>query len=197
MSFALGSPTQTSHASDCVIRTHFRDVSDCYNAERVDEERLQRQVLCPRVPVSWFRNLEDASLDLLPTERFEPWVSTDVVQNPIEETVDPRRYCQIAVAAVIMGDLNAACAVEAAHRRQLLSVGSLQTRTMLMCFSPLCHDWRRLLRRPCHSSNGSLSLPNVLTHCTNYWVWWSAFEHEVWGGQLDGKRGMLGFGMER
>ena len=25
----------------------------------------------------------------------------------------------------------------------------------------------------------------------------SAFEHEVWGGQLDGKRGKLGFGMGR
>ena len=27
--------------SDCVIRIHFRDVSDCYHAESVDEERLR------------------------------------------------------------------------------------------------------------------------------------------------------------
>ena len=39
---------------------------------------------------------------------------------------------RLAVAAVIMGDLNAVYAVEAAHRRQLLSAGSLQTRTMLI-----------------------------------------------------------------
>ena len=83
-------------ASDCVIRMHLRDVSDCYYAKSVDEERLQRQVLGPRVPVSWFRNLEDTSLDLLPLEGFEPWVSSDLVQNPIQETVDPRRYCQIS-----------------------------------------------------------------------------------------------------
>ena len=122
MSFALCSATPTSHATNCVIRIRFRDVSDCYCAKSVDEKRLQRQVLGPRVPVSWFRNLEDASLALLLVEGFEPWVSIDLVQNPIQETVDPRRYYQIAVAAVIMGDSNAVYAVEAAHRRQLLSV---------------------------------------------------------------------------
>ena len=98
----------------------------------VDEERLQRHMLCLGFPVSRLRNLEDASLDLLPIEGFEPWVSSDLVQNPIQETVDPPRYCRIAVAVVIMGDLNAVYAVEAAHRRQLLSVGSLQIRTMLI-----------------------------------------------------------------
>ena len=40
--------------SNCVIRIHFRDVSDCYYAYSVDEERFQRQVLGPRVPVCWF-----------------------------------------------------------------------------------------------------------------------------------------------
>ena len=68
----------------------------------------------------------------MPLDGFEPWGYSDLVQNPIQETVDPRRYCQMAVAAVIMGDLNAVYAVEAAHRRQLLSVGSLQSRTMLL-----------------------------------------------------------------
>ena len=115
-----------------VIRMPFRDVSDCHCTQSVEKERLQRQVLGPRVPVSWCRNLEDTSLDLLPIEGFEHWLSSDLIQNPIRETVDPRRYCQIAVAAVIMGDLNAVYAVETAHRRQLLSVGSLQTRTMLI-----------------------------------------------------------------
>ena len=66
-----------------------------------------------------FRNLDDASLDLLPLDGSEPWVYSDLIQNPSRDTVDPRRYCQIAVAAVVMGDLNAVYAVEAAHRRQL------------------------------------------------------------------------------
>ena len=82
--------------------------------------------------MSWFRDLDDASVDLLSVEGFEPWVSSDLVQNPIQMEVDPRRFCQIVVAVVIMGDLNAVYAVEAAHRRQILSVGSLQTRSMLV-----------------------------------------------------------------
>ena len=47
------------------------------------EERLQRQVLGPRVPVSWFRDLEGASLDLLPMTDFEPLVRSDLV--PIQK----------------------------------------------------------------------------------------------------------------
>ena len=66
---------------------------------------IQRQALGPRVLVSWFTNLDHTSLDLLPLDGFEPWLSNNVVQNPIQEEVDPCRYCQIALAAVIMGDL--------------------------------------------------------------------------------------------
>ena len=98
----------------------------------MDGKRLDRQVLGPKVPVSWFRNLDDTSIDLLPVDDSEPCISSDPVQNPIQIAVDPRRFCQIAVAAVTMGDLNAVYAFEAAHRRQLLSVGSLQTRSMLV-----------------------------------------------------------------
>ena len=54
----------------CVIRIHFRDVSDCYHACSLDEQRFFRQVLGPRVPVSWFRNLDDTSIDLLPINGF-------------------------------------------------------------------------------------------------------------------------------
>ena len=82
--------------NDCVIRIHFRDVSNCYYAYSVDEKRLQRQVLGPRVPVSWFGNLDDASVDLLPVDGFEPWVSSDLAQNPTQKAVDPCRYWQIA-----------------------------------------------------------------------------------------------------
>ena len=70
--------------------------------------------------MSWFRNLYDTSIDLLPDDGFEPWISSDLVQNPIQIAVDPRRFCQIVYA------------VEAAHRLQLSSLGSLQTRSMLV-----------------------------------------------------------------
>ena len=57
-------------AWESVNRIHFRDVSDCYYAFCVDEERLQRQVLGPSDPVSRFRILGDASLDLLLLRRI-------------------------------------------------------------------------------------------------------------------------------
>ena len=56
--------------SDRVIRFHFGDASDCYYAYSVDEQRLCRQVLGPRVLVSWFRNLDDTSIDLLPVDGY-------------------------------------------------------------------------------------------------------------------------------
>ena len=123
--------------SDCVIRIHFRDISDCCYAESVDEERLQRQVLGPRVPVSWFRNLEDTSIDFLTVDGVEPWRSSNFVENPIHIAVDPRRLCQIAVVAVIMGDLNAVYAVVAASsptpvRRVLANSDNVDPK---LCFS--------------------------------------------------------------
>ena len=108
--------------SDCVIRINFVTFRIVPTLTVWMKKRLDRQVLGLRDPVSWFRNLDDTSIDLLPLDGFEPWVSSDLVQNPSQETVDPRRYCQVAVAAVIMGDSNAVYALEAAHGRQLLSV---------------------------------------------------------------------------
>ena len=121
----------------------------------------------------------------MPLDGFEPWEYSDLVQNPIQETVDPRRYCQMAVAAVIMGDLNEVYAVEAAHRRQLLSAGSLQSRTMLL---PGCAFPRSatigdvyiddlVILAMVHFSRLHVKeafIPaDALTHCTNHWVWLS------------------------
>ena len=105
-------------------------------------------------------------------------MSSDLVKNPIQETVDPRQYCQMPVAAVLM----AVYAVEAAHRRELLSVGSLQTQTMLI---PGCAFHRSatigevyiddlVIQAMVHFFPIALEgLPNALIHCTNHWVWWS------------------------
>ena len=60
----------------------------------MDEKRLDLQVLGPRVPVSWFRVLDSANVDLLPVDGFEPWISSDLVQNPIHTAVDPHRFCR-------------------------------------------------------------------------------------------------------
>ena len=155
--------------------------------------------------MSWFRNLEDASLDLLLIEGFESWVSSDLVQRPIQETVDPRRYCQMAVAAVIMGDLNAVYAVEAAHRRQLPSV----PRTMLIpgCAFPRSatigdvyiddHISRLHLKDDFIPAQLADTLYESLGMVVSAKKCGSAFELEVWGGQLDENRGKLGFGMGR
>ena len=117
--------------SDCVISIHFRDVSDCYYACGVDEKRLQRQVLGPRVPVSWFRNLDDASLDLVPL------LGCTVILSK------PRRYCQMAVAAVVMGDLNAVSAVEACAPSSTLVCrifANSKNVAPRLRSSPFCHD---------------------------------------------------------
>ena len=152
---------------------------------------------------------------MLPVEGFEPWVSSDLVQNPIQETANPRRYCQIAVAAVIIGDLGAVNAVEAVHRPQLLSVGSLQTRTKLI---PGCAFHRSAtigdvyiddLVIPAFVHFSRLHLKDDFIPAQRAELYASlgmvvsakkcgpAFEHQVLGGQLDGKRGKLGFGMGR
>ena len=116
-------------------------------------------MLGPRVPVSWFRNLDNASIDLLLVDGFEPWISSDLVQNSIQMEVDPRRFCQIAVVAVIIGDLNAVYSVEVSSptlvRRVLANSINVGSR---MCFSPFCYDRRRLCRRSCHVGVGSLFL---------------------------------------
>ena len=128
--------------------------------------------------MSWFRNLDDASLDLLPLDGFEPWVYSDLVQNRIQETVDPRRYSQIAVAVAIM-EFERSVAVQAAHRRQLLSVGSLQTRSTLLsgCASPRSATLGDVyiddlvIQAMVHFSDciGTMILLLPNTH----WVWWS------------------------
>ena len=109
------------YQSDCVVHIHFRDVSDCYCAYGVAEERLQRQVLGPRVPMSWIWNsggresrlrclLKDLSLGvgsvILSKIQFKKQsVHVSLVGKPW------RRSSWAICSAVY--------AVEAAHRRQL------------------------------------------------------------------------------
>ena len=128
----------------------------------------------------------------------------------MQEEVDPCRYCQMAVAAVIMGDLNAVYAVESAHRRQPMSVGSLQTRSMLLpgCAFPrtsavgdvykedlviiaMVHFSRLYLNDDfvlVHRADALYESPGIVVSAK---ICGTVFEHEVWGGQLDGKRGKL------
>ena len=46
----------------------------------VDEERLRRQVIGPRVPRAWFRDLEDEAMD--ETELFDAWHFPDLFLVP-------------------------------------------------------------------------------------------------------------------
>ena len=124
---------------------------------------------------------------------------SDLVQHPIQETVDPRQYCQMAVAAVTMGGLNAVYAGEGAHRRQLLSVGSLQTRSMLhpgcdvyiddLFILAMVHFSRLHLKDDFVPAQCADTLYESLGMVVFAKKCGSAFEHEVCRGQLDGKRG--------
>ena len=155
--------------------------------------------------------MDNTGVDLLPVDGFEPWISSDLVLKPIHTAVDPRRFCQIAVAAVIKGDLNAVYAVEAAHRRQLLSVGSLPTRFMLVpgcaflrsaTIGDVCVDDLVILALVhFHRLHLKEDMPDAMYESLGTVVsakkCGTTFEHEVWGGQLYGKRGKLGFGVGR
>eukprot|EP00971_Amphidinium_carterae_P187688 3725056-Amphidinium_carterae.1 len=98
-----------------------RDLSNCFYLFRVDEARLGRQVIGPRVPRSWFDNVSDVELDFAPD--FECWCSSDLGLSAGEEgaQLDPASYCQIAMAAVMMGDLGAVTVVQEAHSRMMVA----------------------------------------------------------------------------
>ena len=102
--------------------------------------------------------MDDASLDLLPFDGSEPWVCSDLVQNPFQETVDPRRHCEMAVAAVIMGDLmrQAIKAVKAGDWTDLVSSDKLNAWTsakLRECYSEADHRASR--------GQGGVTLSNV------------------------------------
>ena len=80
---------------------------------------MRRLVIGPRLPRSWFRDLDHEALD--ETEHVDAWHYLDIFPSSAVSSVNPHEFCQPCIAGVIMGDLN----VEAAHRRQVIAAGML------------------------------------------------------------------------
>ena len=97
------------------LRLNLRDVRDCFYLFQVDDKRLKRQIIGPRVPESWFSDIENESKDFLPTSAFKPWLSSDLT-NPPDEPNHAPGYVQVAIAGIMIGDKNAAAALQNAHQ---------------------------------------------------------------------------------
>ena len=158
----------------------------------VDEERLHHQVIGPRVPRSWFRDLEHEAMD--ETESFDAWHSSN-------SSVNPQEFCQL-VSGVIMGDRNAVYANESVHRRQLIDGVAVS-----VCIGDVYID-NLVLICLTHFSLKTLAETTERMHAADEFyrgVGMPVSEiksgertvRDVWGGELDGVRGTLGFSLGR
>ena len=76
---------------------------------QVDDQRLKRQIIGPRVPEDWFSDLANESDDFLPNSAFKPWLNSDLTDPPSKPGREPG-YVQVAIAGFMMGDKNAVAA---------------------------------------------------------------------------------------
>ena len=119
-----------------------RDMRNMYYTLAVDEERLMRQIIGPRVPLSWIDDLDNEALDY--ADDIDEWVRSDLISGGDAAVVDDR-YMQVALAAVMMGDKNAVYMAEQSHRRLLLAGGGFTSRgiaTSWQTLPPWSNYWR-------------------------------------------------------
>ena len=121
------------------IRASVQDLSNMYYMFKVSPERLHRQVVGPRVPRSWFDNIEDESFDYVDAGTApDDWHWSDLRRpGPFARpwsgsTGEVPGMCQVALTAALMGDMNAVTACQQAHRRTLLASGGLKQDELLL-----------------------------------------------------------------
>lgn len=113
-----------------VWRVSGRDLKDFYFQLRVDRRRWERQQVGPRVPASWFDELDELSLD----ERGprDAWLWEDL--HPRRASLDaraPTGFVQPCLAAMMMGDINSMSAAQLAHVGGLTRAGLLDPQLRL------------------------------------------------------------------
>ena len=121
------------------MRCSVQDLHNMYYVFKVSPERLARQIIGPRVPLSWFAHLDDESLDTADLgPELEHWHWSDV--RPKSRSGTPWKpgpgelpgMAQVALTAALMGDLNAVTVCQQAHRRMLLASGGLHPDELLL-----------------------------------------------------------------
>ena len=210
--------------SNQYLRASVQDLSNMYYMFKVSEERLKRQVVGPRVPVSWFQNLESEAEDFLPDASFmDAWHWADVRPRKLDRAAwtpsagEIPGMCQVALTAALMGDLNAVTVCQQAHRRMLLACGGLEQEELLLPGKPF----------PCgalfgdayvddlavflilHFSHRGVQEDEVrLARIFNQYenvgfstnakgVLFEADRVDVWGAELRGFRGTVGYGLQK
>ena len=197
------------------LRLNLQDVRDCFYLFQVDEERLKRQIIGPRVPEDWFKDPENESKDFLPISAIKPWLMCDLTDPPCKPSRSPG-YVQVAIAGIMMWEKIAVAALQNAHRRQLLSCGALTVQSLLFPGTPFprepvfgdVHVDDLAVLAIVETSNRAFAGDRLRMNRAD--TMYAAlgmpikkpagdgdFEGPLWGAHLDGQRGKLGFPMCR
>lgn len=193
-----------------------RDLSNCFYLFAVDEARLARQVIGPRIPRAWLADIEDETLDLM--DEFPSWWAADLGRAHRAEARSPddRAFCQFAITGVMMGDIGAVTVIQEAHSRLLLSGRVLRPSELvggspflgdlplagdvyiddlvLMAVGEACRPPPELLERLSRADQlyQHHGLPTKAEKgCT------ASTDSTFWGASLRGREGLLGFSLER
>ena len=108
-----------SHA----IKLSGRDLKDFYYNLEVDEKRWIKQAWGPRVPASWFENLDDTTLDDASDFESRWGADLDAIRAGVAGPEFPPGFLQPLARTLLMGDLNAVLAAQVAHFNLLERAG--------------------------------------------------------------------------
>ena len=193
-----------------------RDLSNCFHLWEVEPSRIERQVIGPRIPRSWFHDVENAAED--DRLSFEGWFTPDLyLSADMGLDVDESIFCQIALSGVMMGDVGAVAVIQEAHTRLLLSNRVLEPEELIggspfawdgevrgdvhiddlvlmvvgeLCDGPPPEIVRRL--EAADAAYGSHGTPVKRDKSED-----PALAAEFWGATLHGGTGRYGFNLER
>ena len=127
---ALVEQSRKKHRPCPCAPTALPDTGGCFYRFDNPASRVSRQVTEPRLPKGWLTRIADESLDLLQDEVIQDWVSQNLVNTSFPKSRSEDHVCQLAMMAIVMGDVNAVYALQCAHRRQVLTAPSLDGRSL-------------------------------------------------------------------
>ena len=120
------------------VEITIRDTKDCCCLCEVPHSRLAKQVIVPRISskLAWTMKIGMSWIRM----KLKVWVSQDLLKTCTSaEPVSEPDHCQIGMTAIVMGDVNAVCTLECAHRRpfalELTKINFLLRKTGFWCLA--------------------------------------------------------------